>query len=233
MPGLCRLDPVPLVVGVSLTEAACPLQMTLPEIERGFAACGVKALPDGVSDLTRREMIFVMRMLDHGQCAKAAIEAGYSETSAGQIASETLRKPKVFAFYRRCTEMVANDAAQIVRTTYERYVVFHAKALEAAQNVKDADVFLVSGFRDEKGKNGKERTEYEQARDRAQRDEKHYASQARAEGTLLAALLGKLKIKIEGELKFSVVTDEDREHLMSLASQGVPVTMPELMGGRN
>lgn len=218
---------------MSQTENPCPLQLTLPEIERSFAACGIKELPEGVAELTRREMVFVMRMLEHGQCARAAVEAGYSEQSAGQIASETLRKPKVFAFYRRCTEKVANDAAQIVRTTYERYVIFHAKVMEAAQTVKDAETFIVSGFKNENGKNAKDRIEYEQKRDRAQRDEKLYASQARAEGTLLAALLGKLKIKIEGELKFSVVTDEDREHLMDLARQGVPVVMPDMVGGRN
>lgn len=209
-----------------------PLQLSLVEIERGFAATGIKTLPDGVADLNRREMVFVQRLLEHGQHARAAIEAGYSEASAGPIAAELLRKPKVFAFYRRCTEKLANDAAQLVRTTFERYVIFHAKAMEAGQQVKDADTFLVSGFETTTGKSAKDKTEYEQARARAQRDEKLYSGLARGEGMLLAALLGKLKIKIEGDVKVSVVTDEDREHLMSLEAQGVPVRMPSL-GGRN
>lgn len=215
-----------------MEKPARPLQLSMPEIEQGFAATGIKALPDGVSELNRREMVFVMRLLEHGQHARAAVEAGYSEASAGAIASELLRKPKVFAFYRRCTDKLANDAAGIVRTTFERYVVFHAKAMEAAQQRRDADEFLVAGFDRTTGKNAKDRTEYELAHARAQRDEKIYSAQARAEGMLLAALLGKLKVKIEGDVRVSVVTDEDRRHLMELEAAGVPVRMPEL-GGRN
>lgn len=209
----------------------CALQLSLPEMERAFAATGIKSLPNGVSELNRREMMFVQRLLEHGQHARAAVEAGYAETSAGSIASELLRKPKVFAFYRSCTDKLANDAAGIVRTTFERYVIFHAKAMEAAQQVKDADAFLVSAFETTSGRTGKDRTEYELARSRAQRDEKLYAGQARAEGMLLAALLGKLKVKIEGDVRVSVVTDDDRRHLMDLERQGVPVRMD--LGGRN
>lgn len=212
--------------------AVSPLQLSLPEIERAFAATGIKALPEGVSELKHREMIFVQRLLEHGQHARAATEAGYSEASAGPTASELLRRPKVFAFYRRCMDKLANEAGNIVRSTFERYVIFHAKAMEAAQVGKDADAWLASGFKTEQGRNGKDRTEYELARTRAQRDEKMYSGLARAEGMLLAALLGKLKIKIEGDVKVSVVTDEDRAHLMSLEAAGVPVRMTAL-GGRN
>lgn len=209
-----------------------PLQLSLTQIERAFAATGIKTLPNGVGELNRREMIFVQRLLEHGQHARAAIEAGYSDRSAGAIASELLRKPKVFAFYRSCIEQLANDAAQLVRTTFERYVIFHAKAMEAAQVSMDADTWLAAGFEQTTGRTAKDKTEYELKRDRAQRNEKIYSGLARGEGMLLAALLGKLKIKIEGDVKVSVVTDEDREHLMSLEAQGVPVRMPAL-GGRN
>lgn len=211
---------------------ANPLQLSLVEIERGFAATGIKTLPDGVADLNRREMVFVQRLLEHGQHARAAIEAGYSEASAGAIASELLRKPKVFAFYRRCVDKLANEISVVVRATFERHVIYHAKAMEASQAVKDADAFLVSGFEQTSGKSAKDRTEYELARTRAQRDEKTYSGMARAEATLLGALLGKLKIKIEGDVKVSVVSDEDRAHLMQLEAAGVPVRMPAL-GGRN
>ncbi|HBJ87140.1 MAG TPA: hypothetical protein DDZ88_25425 [Verrucomicrobiales bacterium] len=230
---MSRNDPAPHGRGVSQTQTIRPQQLTLSEIERGFAACGIKELPQGVSELNRREMLFVQRLLEHGQQRRAAIEAGYSETSADSTASFLLRKPKVFAFYRRCTEGLANDAGTVVRTTFERYVVFNAKAQNAAQERADADTWLAKEFSDEDGKNAKQRTKYEQLRARAQRDEKLYSGLARAEGTLLAALLGKLKIKIEGELKFSVVTDEDREHLMQLEAAGVPVRMPQMAGGRN
>lgn len=211
---------------------AGPLQLSMAEIERGFAATGIKTLPDGVSALSRREMIFVQRLLEHGQQARAAIEAGYSETSAHSTASFLLRKPKVFAFYRKCTDKLANDAATVVRTTFERYVIFNAKAQSAAQERADADAWLAKEFTEEKGKNAKDRTKYEDVRTRAQREEKLYSSLARAEGMLLAALLGKLKIKIEGDVRVSVITDEDRRHLQELEAAGVPVRMPEL-GGRN
>lgn len=213
-------------------QEAGPLQLSMVEIERGFVAAGIKSLPDGVAELNRREMLFIQRLLEHGQQRRAAIEAGYSEHSADSTASFLLRKPKVFAFYRRCTDKLANDAATVVRTTFERYVIFNAKAQSAAQERADADNWLAKEFQSETGKSAKDRTKFEEQRTRAQRDEKLYAIQARAEGMLLAALLGKLKIKIEGDVKVSVVTDDDRRHLMELEAGGVPVRMPEL-GGRN
>jgi hypothetical protein len=212
-----------------------PLLPTEPDVQLVFDAMGLSSLPHGAGALTRREMVFVQRMLEHGQMARAAVEAGYSEASAGAIASETLRKPKVFAFYKRCCDVVANDTAKLVRSTYERYVIFHAKAIEAAQVRADADTWLATGLVTESGKNSKERTVQELRRTQAQRDEKTYSGLARAEATLLAAMLGKLKIKIEGDVKVSVVTDEDRAHLTSLEELGVPVRTPPLAGagGRN
>jgi hypothetical protein len=209
------------------------LQLSLADVERGFAGTGIRSLPEGVSDLNRREMIFVQRLLEHGQQRRAAIEAGYSENSADSTASFLLRKPKVFAFYRRCTDKLANDAGTVVRTTFERYVIFNAKAQSAAQERADADTWLAKEYQSETGKIAKERTKFEEQRSRAQRDEKLYSSLARGEGMLLAALLGKLKVKIEGDVKVSVVTDEDREHLADLERQGVPVRMPAITGGRN
>jgi hypothetical protein len=209
------------------------LQISLADVERGFAGTGIRSLPEGVSDLNRREMIFVQRLLEHGQQRRAAIEAGYSENSADSTASFLLRKPKVFAFYRRCTDKLANDAGTVVRTTFERYVIFNAKAQSAAQERADADTWLAKEYQSETGKIAKERTKFEEQRSRAQRDEKLYSSLARGEGMLLAALLGKLKVKIEGDVKVSVVTDEDREHLADLERQGVPVRMPAITGGRN
>jgi phage terminase small subunit len=212
-----------------------PLLPAQADMQLVFDAMGLTSLPNGAAELTRREMLFVQRVLEHGQMARAAIEAGYSEASAGAIASETLRKPKVFAFYKRCTDVLANDTAKLVRTTYERYVVFHAKTIEAAQVRADADTWLNIELVKETGKNSKERTTQELRRAQAQRDERTYSGLARAEGTLLAAMLGKLKIQIEGNVKVSVVTDEDRAHLTALEEQGVPVRIPPLThtGGRN
>lgn len=190
-------------------------------------------MPEGVSVLTTREMRFVLGVLEHGQMARAAAEAGYSQDSAGAIATETLKKPKVFAFYKRCLDKVASQAELVVRRCYERSVIFHAKAMEAGQALKDAEQWLLAGERQENGRHGKTVKEFELARERAKRDEKHYAGLARAEDALLLNALGRLKVS-PGSQSFDVVPDTVREHLAELARAGVQVGMPEhIMGGRS
>lgn len=217
-------------------------QLKLATIEAAFAASGIAELPEGVTSLTRREMMFVLGVLQHGQMAKAAVEAGYSQDSAQAIASETLRRPKVFAFYRRCVEQVAGKGEELVRRVYERSVIYHAKAITAGQAVADANEWLMTEYRTEKGRNAKDRVAYELARDRAMREEKHYTKLANETDALLGALLGKLKIKVEGSLKVNVVSDDDRQHLVDLQRQGVRLDVPAHMeahamaagaGGRN
>lgn len=184
-------------------------------------------------ELTRREMKFVAAVLEHGQMARAAVEAGYSATSAGAIASETLRKPKVFAFYKRCLDKVASQAELVVRRCYERSVIFHAKAMEAAQTARDASDWLLITFKEERSRYGKDVKEYELARDRAMRDEKHYAGLARAEDALLLNALGRLKVAPGSDITVNVVSDEVRDHLTELARQGVELTMPDMGTARN
>lgn len=175
-------------------------QLTL----ESFEAIGVgKAteLPEGVSELTPRELRFVLGVLEHGQMAKAAMDAGYSAESAGAIASETLRRPKVFAFYRRCLDRVAKQSDQMIARVYERSVVLHAQALEAAQKLKDANEWLLNVCRDESGKNYKSVKEYELARERAQRDQKHFITLANQTDALLGTLLGKIAgVHVSGEV---------------------------------
>ena len=161
----------------------------------------VEDLPEGVSSLNARELRFVLGVLQHGQMAKAAVEAGYSESSAGAIASETLRRAEVFAFYKRCLEMVANNAEQLTGRVYERSVIFHAKALEAVQTLKDAEAWLMRDATHEEGKGAKDRAAFERKRDRAQRDEKHYAGLANQTDGLLASLLGKIAgLNVTGQI---------------------------------
>lgn len=200
-----------------------------------LTALGITEMPEGISALTRREAKFVTAYLAHGQMRQAAIEAGYSAESAGAIASETLRKPKVAAFYRRCIDQLAGEARTILRACFERHVIFHAKALEAAQTRQEADAWLIAGFNRENGKNAKETMQYELARERAMRDEKHYSGLARAEATLLLKATGKLP---EGPtVMVNVIPDEVRNHLQELARAGVPLALPDLTpttpGGRN
>lgn len=198
-----------------------PEQLTLSAVEQRFSAAGVGAgvqeLPVGFADLTAKEQKFVLGVLEHGQMARAAVEAGYSAESAGAIASETLRKPKVFAFYKRCVEKVATKADQVTARVYERSVILHAKALEAAQDIADADAWILKLTRDEysAAKGAKSVKEYERTRERAQRDQKHYITLANQTDALLGQLIG----KIAGVHVSGTVT---HKHV-----QGTTVTVPE------
>ncbi|EIQ00734.1 phage terminase, small subunit [Opitutaceae bacterium TAV1] len=193
-------------------------QLKLSAIEQAFAASGIDGIPQGASDLTKREMTFVIRVLEHGQMRQAAIEAGYSEDSAGQIASETLRKPKVFAFYRRCLDKVVTNAERMTARVYERSVVLHAQALEAAQKLANANEWLLASERHESGKNAKNVREFELARERAQRDQKHFVTLANQTDSLLGSLLGKIAgVHVSGEVK----------HTHAGTVGVAPVTVPE------
>ena len=165
-----------------------------------FEAIGVAELPQGIADLTGKEQKFVLALLRHGQMARAAIEAGYSETSAGAIASETLRKPKVFAFYQRCLGLVAANADQLTRRVCERSLILHQKAMTAAQDVKDLDELILIAHRDESGAKAKDVDEYETRREQAAKAEKHYTTLANQTDTLLASLLGKLQLNVNANV---------------------------------
>lgn len=168
-------------------------QLTLSPIEQQFAAAGVTSLPQGAATLTARELKFVTRLLEHGQMAKAAREAGYSADSANAIASETLQRPKVQRFYRSCLSVVMSNADQLTRRVYERSVILHDKMMQAAQIRADAETWLVAEETQQNGKEAKTVKRFELTRDRAQRDERHYATLANQTDTLMAALLGKVK----------------------------------------
>lgn len=59
---------------------------------------------------------------------------------------------------------------------------------------------------------------------------------ARKEWQAAAAFIvqvhAKLQVEVKGGINVSVISDDDRRHLMELEAAGVPVRMPEL-GGRN
>jgi hypothetical protein len=182
---------------------AADKQLTLSPIEEEFVAHGVAEIPDGLCNLTTRELKFVLGVLEHGQMARAATDAGYSKESAGSIASETLRKPKVFAFYRRCVEQVANKGEQLTARVYERSVILHAQALKAAQDLTDAEsqLWVLASETHETGKNAKDKRTYELMRERAQRDQKHYLTLANQTDALLGTLLGKIAgVHVTGEV---------------------------------
>lgn len=174
-----------------------------------FEAIGVAELPQGFGDITGREQRFVLALLRHGQMAKAAVEAGYSETSAGSIASETLRKPKVFAFYQRCLGALASNADKLTQRVAERSLVLHQKAMEAAQVVADLDELILVAEKQNTGKAGTT-TEYETRREQAAKAEKHYTTLANQTDTLLASLLGKLNLNVSGTVTHNHVIVNDK-----------------------
>ena len=175
-----------------------------------FEGIGVAAeqIPQGFGELTGREQKFVLNLLRHGQMARAAVEAGYSETSAGAIASETLRKPKVFAFYQRCLATVAANADAMTRRVAERSIVLHTKAMTAAQEVKDLDKLILIAHRDETGAKAKDVDEFETRREQAAKAEKHYTTLANQTDTLLASLLGKLTLNVQGTVRTQLAPEE-------------------------
>lgn len=178
-------------------------QLTLSPIEEAFVVRGVAEVPEGAAHLTKKEMSFVLAMLEHGQMRRAAIDAGYSEESAASIASETLKKPKVFAFYRKCIDAVASKGEQLTARVYERSVILHAQALKAAQDLTDAEagLWLLATESHETGKNAKDKRTYELQRERAQRDQKHYLTLANQTDALLGTLLGKIAgVHVMGEV---------------------------------
>jgi phage terminase small subunit len=169
-------------------------QLTLSPIEQAFAANGVSVIPEGASQLTKKEMQFVLSMLEHGQMGRAAVEAGYSPESAASIASETLKKPKVFAFYRKCIDGVASKGEQLTARVYERSVILHAQTLKAAQELSQTkkNPWVLASESHQTGKQAKDVRVYELQRDRAQRDQKHFLTLANQTDALLGTLIGKI-----------------------------------------
>jgi phage terminase small subunit len=225
-----------------------PAQLSWKALEAELCESGVgKELPDGAAKLTAREFAFVTKLLQHGQMARAAKEAGYAEESAAQIAAETLKKPKVHAFYRRCLSKVANNAEALVMRAYERSALWHAKCLECAQEAKELrevtrrdlqnnpdainDLVLIG-----KKDSGKGPTiEYETRREQILKREKHYAALAHQADTLLATLLGKLNINISGEVNVNhaVLTDALITARRRVMAEPGAVRSQALSGGRN
>lgn len=209
-------------------------QLKLTAIEEDLRASGVEETPEGLGTLTRKEVKFVTALLRHGQMAQAAKEAGYSAESAGQIASETLRKPKVFRFYKKCLAQLAKNGDEVVRRVMERSTLLHAKATECAQQAANLEKLLLLSYKDEDGcKGSKQINEYETQLSRTVKLEKHYMTLANQTDTLLASLLGKLSLSVSGEIKHSGELTLAPGTLDVLATMRREVTAASLQGGRN
>lgn len=111
-------------------DVAKPAQ-ELPGMAEVRAEFGLEELPAGAAALSPKELLFVQALLRTGSKKKSALAAGYSERSAGQMASELLTKPHVVGFYRRCLERLGADTKAAVARTEERARMFHHAATEA------------------------------------------------------------------------------------------------------
>lgn len=160
---------------------------------------GLDQLPQGVGECSVKELKFVNRLLQHGQLARAAQEAGYQgdREGAGVWASKTLRKPKVFRVYQAALRHVSADADKLVGRVCERSVLWHEKAKACAQEVAELDALLLErADSTTKGKEPGDTSYYETRRDRMMKQERHYAQLAAREDTLLGSLLGRLNLNV-------------------------------------
>ena len=174
-------------------------QLALP----GFEAVGIeqKDIPEGVSDLSSRELKFVQAYLRHGQVRRAAVDAGYKAETAHVSGSRLLKKAKVAAFLRKCVNRAGQNATALVGRVFERSTMLHAKATEAGQEVQELEDLVLRMTRDEDGETptgqvDKTVQEYETRRDKMVRLEKHYMTLANQTDTLLGSLLGKLQVNL-------------------------------------
>jgi phage terminase small subunit len=183
---------------------------------------GIEELPEGVGDLSKRELRFLRNLVSHGQKAKAALEAGYGTTinSAAVAASKLLRKGKILRVYQQCLGSLSKNAEEVVKRTCERSVFLHAKAMEAAQEVEELDGLLLASRKDtysDVGENGpsvEQVTEWETRRTKMVREERHYVSLANQTDTLLASLLGKLNVNVSGAVNHNHQHDHTHKTIL-------------------
>jgi hypothetical protein len=184
-------------------------QLALPGLAE---VTGLAELPLGFSELNRKQQTFVQRYLAHGNTMRAAREAGYADPeSEGHRLS---RRPAIAAVLAQAGARVAKDADALLRRAMERSVWLHNELRE--QRAKRMD--SANGVGDTR----RERELFEQC--------------ARAD-TLVAALLGKLNVNVNGSIehnhRVSVVPEETRRQLLSIqreigfAGEAAPAALEE------
>lgn len=219
-------------------------QLEIPALMEAAAFAQQGEIPEGVADLSPREVKFVTGLLTHGQQGRAYEDAGFKASGDAAFvgASKLLRKPKVFRFYRQCLGHVSQNAGRLIDRVWERSIIFHEKTVRAAQEVgKLDDLILESKLKEDglgpKGPIERQTKKWITRREQMKRDERLYAGLARADDTLLGQLLGRIK-----DLNVSVDVT-----LSKVVSDGAPITsdvldtlaanyrqrMENVMGGRN
>ncbi|MEO0796295.1 MAG: terminase small subunit [Verrucomicrobiota bacterium] len=225
-------------------ESTQPDQLSLAGICAAAEAKNLSELPVGAGSLQPKQLKFVINLLRHGNQAQAYIEAGYnvSPDVARVKASQLVAKGNVQRFYHHCIEKLAANGNETVRRVMERATILHAKALRCAQLVEAEEDELVTLRKQRKTSNTTKGTfseeihERETRRDRAAKLERHYFGLANREDTLLASLLGKLKLNVAGTVTLEHVLKSDapvNSDVMSELAQSRRADVNRLIGGSN
>ncbi len=96
----------------------------LPGFDVACASVGLKEMPAGLAEMTKRQRDFCFAYLRCGSSTKAAAEAGYANPAPD--GSKAMRHPKVAAFLAQASLPLVKDADQLVRRAGQRSIALHA-----------------------------------------------------------------------------------------------------------
>jgi hypothetical protein len=165
-----------------------PEQLALPGAEECFRAVGLDALPVGASDLSRKQLEFCLAYLKTGSAVAAAKIAGYGDAQAH--ASKVMQQPKVAAFLGKVIAKVAGNADKLIERVWERSARLHEQLTELQAKPE--------GGRDFK-------------------KEVQLTDLANKTDTLLATILGKLIVNVQGNI--GIFPAEQRAELIALQNE--------------
>ncbi len=215
--------------------AAEPSQLTLSLIAESVGAKGVDELPGGVGELSGRELAFVQGLLAGKSQVEAALAApGGGEQTRDQAmswASKSLRKPHVVAFYGRCIERVAANAGAVAQRLTEMSLQLHRIATEQLERWREAELAVAEEVLAQEAKrkagisiSDTERTILavrERQRDVAFRQAGFAVKEAKDHNETLAAMLGKLRLTVDGEVRHVAVAQQALSYLAEARMEGL------------
>lgn len=131
---------------------------------------GLDTLPFGAAEMTRKQLLFAVAYLACGNAKQAARETGHNDSNATKL----LQNTAVSRFVNAAAKPVAQNGDQLVRRKWELSVSLHKELMDL------------------RGKKEKDSGELKR--------ERQLIRMANQTDQLLAALLGRLGIKLTGEV---------------------------------
>jgi hypothetical protein len=111
-------------LGVDRTNQPEPVtQPDLPGLQEACAGAGLREVPVGIADLTRKQRDFVLAFLRTGSSTEAAREAGYADPAPE--GSKAMRHPKIAGILAQAALPIAKDADQLVKRAAQRSLALH------------------------------------------------------------------------------------------------------------